>query len=140
MLGAVNEGWRIIDLARVLDLDSSAARKRVQSARERYGDVRPALVVPEPPRPLPKAFDVLKTPVEDREWLSLAEAIACTDHSTETIKQWRRLGLLPNTDRVGPNWLLYLRADLKRVLTAPEYKRGDVDRTALLEAISTAAV
>jgi hypothetical protein len=59
---------------------------------------------------------------------------------TETIKQWRCLGLLPNTDRVGSNWLLYLRADPKRVLTAPEYKRGNVDRTALLEAIGTAAV
>ena len=44
-----------------------------------------------------KPFDVLNTPVAVREWLSLGEAIEFTGRSVETIKKWRRFGLLPSS-------------------------------------------
>jgi hypothetical protein len=139
LLAAVSQGWHAAELGREIGIEAKAAQKRVAAARERYGDSRPALAVPEPPK-RPKALDILKTPIEDREWLSLPEASAYTGRSCETIKKWRRLGLLPNTHTVTPTWKLYLRADLKRVMRAPEYKRGGVNRKALLRLLSTAVV
>lgn len=137
---AVSAGWRRTELADALGIEAPAAQKRVQAARERYGDIRPALLIDGPPRRRQKPLGILKTPVAEREWLSLDEVIAFTRHSAEVIKQWRQYGLLPNTQRVAPTRLLYLRADLRRVLSAPRRGEVGIDREALLATIRAAPV
>lgn len=135
MLAAVDAGWPVVAVARAVGVRASTARARVRSARTRYGgDGRPAIVVDEPLR-RGKPLDVLKQPTNEREWLTLHEAAEHSGRSLEAIRQWRRRGLLPNTQTVSPTRMLYLRADLDRVLGAPTYRSHGVDQKALLARI-----
>jgi hypothetical protein len=97
------------------------------------------VVTQPPPRPS-RPLDVLKLPVNERQWLTLHEAASHAGRSLEAVRRWRRFGLLPNTQTISPTRMLYLRADLDRVTSAPQYRRGGVDRIGLREQIRRSAV
>jgi hypothetical protein len=140
LFAAVDAGWSCTALARAMGLRPTTARARVRAARSRYERHSPAIVISEPPpRPL-RPLDILKRPVTEREWLTLHEAASHAGRSLEAVRRWRRFGLLPNTQTISPTRMLYLRADLDRVTAAPQYRRGRVDRIALLEQIRRSAV
>jgi hypothetical protein len=82
----------------------------------------------------------LRTPVEQREWLSLSEAARHLRSSRRTIHGWNEAGLLPNTREPAKGSRLYLRADLDRVRHAPRRGAKQIDRKALLARIRGSSV
>ncbi len=145
MLAIVEAGWTRVEIAAALGINQQTVAKRVAAARARLGDGRPALVVGIPPdrhpagwRPHPLA--VLELPVGEREWLTMAEAMAFAGRSRMTVQTWRDEGLLPNTRHPNGRVYLYLRADLQRVLRGPQAKRRGIDHQALRAQIERAVV
>jgi hypothetical protein len=137
MLAMIDAGWSAASIGRVAGLEGATVRARVRAARQRYDGEVPAIVVDEPLRSSPR-LAALRQPLADRQWLSLAEAAEFAGRSVETIRLWRRSGLLPNSRPMTSTWIVYLRADIKRVLASPTNGRRGVDRRALLQSIAQA--
>lgn len=124
LLACTDAGWRIFELAPELGLNASTARARTANARARGIEAVGGLRIPPAPlRRLTRA-DIIRAPVDDREWLTTAEAAALTGKSAGTVARWRRVGVLPNTYWTTPGHPLYLRADLERVLREPSRWRN----------------
>ena len=141
MLAVVEAGWSRTEIAAALGMNHQTVAKRVATARQLYGDARPGLLVAEAPaRTAPHPLAVLRQPVSEREWLSQTEAAKFAGRSAFTIRDWRRGGLLPNTQRPTTGTYLYLRADLRRVLRGPLYKNRGVDHQAVRAEIDAAPV
>ena len=140
MLAAVEAGWTRTEIGVVLGMNHQTVATRVIAARERYGDVIPALLVDAPLDRRPDPLAVLRRPVEEREWLTVVEAAEFAGCHRFTIRNWRRGGLLPNTEHPSPKLYLYLRADLQRVTRAPRYKAHGVDYAALRAEIEASPV
>ena len=117
---ARTEGWTCVELAPALGLSMHTLWRRVQVApadEQLHGVV----VTPPPPkndhRPPP-------VPPEDREWLTLREALAVAGiKSKMTLYRWRSRGMLPNT-KTNRTRFLYARTDLERMLRQPRNGRG----------------
>ena len=140
MLAIVEAGWRRVEIAAALGMNHQTVAQRVAAAGRRLEDASPALVVDAPLDRPPDPLAVLEQPVEEREWLTMGEAVEYTGRTRMTIQTWRDEGLLPNTQRPNGRVYLYLRADLQRVLRGPKAKRRGVDHKALRDVIAEAAV
>ena len=140
MLAAVEAGWTRTEIGAVLGMNHQTIATRVAVARERYGDATPALLVDAPLDRPPDPLAVLRRSVQEREWLTVVEAAEFAGCHRFTIRNWRRGGLLPNTGHPMTNIYLYLRADLKRVIHAPQYRAHGVDYAALQAEIAASPV
>ena len=141
LLAASNQGWSITAMAVELGTKPGTATARVLAARARLRvDTEVVVVDPSPKRlRADPARTRLDTPVEQREWLTSAEAVEVAGVSVSTIQNWLRAGLLPNTQR-GPRRHLYLRADLLRVGRVPRHNEHGASYAALREQIAWSAV
>ena len=129
MLAAVEHGWLVKDVAAAVNLSPGTASKRINDARRRRGDAPTGLAL-DRPAPVRGVLAELATPVEEREWLSRAEAAALLDVAPRTIQDLHADGLLPNSRTLTGTWRVYLRADLERVRSGPR-KGVYLDRAAL---------
>lgn len=118
MLAAVEHGWFVKDVAAAAGLSAGTASERINDARRRRGDTPTGLAL-DRPTPVRGALAELAAPVEEREWLSRAEAAAFLDVAPNTIQSLYRAGLLPNSRSLTGTWRVYLRADLERVKAGP---------------------
>lgn len=125
LLACLDAGWRLFELQAAAGLKRSTAQRRVTNARTR-GLEPAAVVVPLPPARRRKRSDVWRTPVEQREWLSVQEAADFAGVNVSTIARWRRAGVLPNTTWTSSVQALYLRADIIRVAVQPRWRNGGV--------------
>ena len=57
-----------------------------------------------------KTTDVLKLPLDQREWLTSAEALEFILRDRSALTNWTAAGLLPNTIKVSPVRSLFLRS------------------------------
>jgi hypothetical protein len=64
------------------------------------------------------------------KWLDGPAAVAFTGLDRSTIRDWRELGLLPNTRPIAGNRYLYARGDLELVLSAPRKGKLGIDHEA----------
>ncbi len=115
-----------------------AVRSRV--ARVRGIGHRSGLNVPAPIRKPDPMRSVLETPLKDRQWLTGREALEYANVSLYTLRNWRTAGLLPNAHKLKSNRVLYLRADLTRVMRAPQYKNHGAHYSAVLAAVRASGV
>lgn len=139
VLAARVRGWTVTELAADLNVEPATLRRRVRLARAR-GERPAAVNVPDPPPRYTGPLAVLRVPAQEREWLRFSEAVAFAGVSPETVRSWRRAGLLPNCRQVNPHFHLYLRADLRRVLAAPRYNRHGASHQAVRESITRSGV
>lgn len=113
---------------------------RVATARKLYGDAVPGLMVDAPLDRPPDPLAVLRQPVNQREWLTRAEAAEFLGCDPFSIRNWLAAGLLPNTQRPNGKKHLFLRADLQRIRNAPRYRGHGVDYRALRAQIEASPV
>lgn len=118
-VAAVDSGWRAVDLAGPMGMKPDTIRKRVRDARS---SSRPPSGLDLPPAGEPDPMlAVLSTPADEREWLTGREVAELAGISMFTVRNWSAAGLLPNARKLPSNRVLYLRADILRVMRAPRY-------------------
>lgn len=138
MLACVEAGWRPFEVSAALGLDANTGRKRVSTARARL--IPAGITVVGPPPPRPSRASITARPAHEREWLRATEAAATAGVTASTINRWQQAGLLPNTDRAQPRRPLYLRADVRRVSTAPRWRNGGIDAGTVRRGIVEAGI
>jgi hypothetical protein len=89
-------------------------------------------ITPAPPGKPPPLL-----PVDQREWLTIAEASELAGVAARSLSQWWRAGLMPATHRVGKHRLLYSRTDIERVMSAARHGHVGVSWSAVRAAIAT---
>lgn len=129
MLAAVEAGWKQTEIAAAAGIQRQAVAKRLKTARSRYGDQVPALLL-DAPLEAPDPLAILKRPVEQRQWLTPKEAATSAGCHEFTIRNWLQAGLLPNTQTARRRRLI-LRADLERVVKGPRYNAHGVSYAAM---------
>lgn len=136
MLAAVDAGWQVTEIGRVIGMRRHAASRRVVAARDRRHPTGLAVPSP-PPRRAPRPSDLLRVPVEQRDWLSTQEAADHAHVPIVALRTWRRGGLLPATRALNRTRNLYARADLQRVINAPRYNARGVNHQAVRAILHT---
>lgn len=115
------EGWTCVDLAPALGLSVLTLRRRCHVAPADPDDLHGVMVTPPPPKPTHKAPAL---PSDDREWLTMPEALTVTGiKSKMTLYRWLRDGMPQNT-QTDRTRFLYSRSDLERILALPRNGRG----------------
>jgi DNA-binding transcriptional MerR regulator len=116
--------WRNKEVAAAIGIDPRTIDHRIRVAKAR-GEP-PAKLSPDlaPAEPPDGHFPFPRTPIEQRDGLTLNEAAAYAGCSLQTIANWRNAGLLPNTDETTYPNRVYSRTDIGKVLTAPRNGGG----------------
>lgn len=126
LLAAVHAaGWAYAEIAPVMGISAAAVRQRAVRTGPAAG-----IEIPSPPEPEPAKHAVDRT-----VWLTSAEASAVASVSVATLALWRQAGLLPRTQPRSKTFFWYHVGDLQRIVAAPRYRRGGVDRSAVLAMI-----
>jgi hypothetical protein len=135
-------GWHSVELVDALGIRVTAIRQRLAIARSRAelpAVLEVPLAAPLPPSPHHRRArdawdDLLALPVDERDWLTNAEARRYVNREYRTLAIWRQLGLLPHTVELNRKRVYYSRRDLDQILAAPRIERG-VDTAGTLMAL-----